>query len=148
MASLTQFVQTPGVGGGQGSLACCSPWGHKESDTTEGLNSNRVRGSQKSRLKTIGGGRVLCPRSQKTPWRVDLHQWGQESMNKCPNCLPKWTEPPCPQRRPAQVNSPWMSFLPSPVPLPQTSPSSICFGRPSTKSLYERPESVTMTLFL
>ena len=27
--------QTPGVGNGQGSLACCSPWGHKESDTTE-----------------------------------------------------------------------------------------------------------------
>ena len=27
--------QTPGDGEGQGSLACCSPWGHKESDTTE-----------------------------------------------------------------------------------------------------------------
>ena len=25
----------PGVGDGQGSLACCSPWGHKESGTTE-----------------------------------------------------------------------------------------------------------------
>ena len=25
------------VGGGQGSLACCSPWGHKESDMTERL---------------------------------------------------------------------------------------------------------------
>ena len=28
----------PGVGDGQGSLACCSPWGHKESDTPERLN--------------------------------------------------------------------------------------------------------------
>ena len=27
--------QTPGVGEGQGSLVCCSSWGHKESDTTE-----------------------------------------------------------------------------------------------------------------
>ena len=27
--------QAPGVGDGQGSLACCSPWGHKELDTTE-----------------------------------------------------------------------------------------------------------------
>ena len=27
-----------GVGDGQGGLACCSPWGHKESDTTERLN--------------------------------------------------------------------------------------------------------------
>ena len=30
--------QALGVGGGQGSLACCSPWGHKESDMTEQLN--------------------------------------------------------------------------------------------------------------
>ena len=27
--------QAPGVGDGQGGLACCSPWCHKESDTTE-----------------------------------------------------------------------------------------------------------------
>ena len=27
--------QAPGVGNGQGSLVCCSPWGHKESDMTE-----------------------------------------------------------------------------------------------------------------
>ena len=33
-----QFEQVPGVGDGQGSLACCSPWGHKELDTTERLN--------------------------------------------------------------------------------------------------------------
>jgi len=29
-----EFEQTLGDGEGQGSLACCSPWGHKESDTT------------------------------------------------------------------------------------------------------------------
>ena len=29
---------TPGAGDGQGSLACCSPWDHKESDTTKQLN--------------------------------------------------------------------------------------------------------------
>ena len=29
-----EFEQTPGDGDGQGSLACCSPWGCKESDTT------------------------------------------------------------------------------------------------------------------
>ena len=34
-----EFEQTQGGGEGQGSLACCSPWGCKESDTTEGLNS-------------------------------------------------------------------------------------------------------------
>ena len=32
------FEQARGVGDGQGSLMCCSPWGHKESDTTEWLN--------------------------------------------------------------------------------------------------------------
>ena len=30
-----EFEQALGVGEGQGSLACCSPWGHKESDMTE-----------------------------------------------------------------------------------------------------------------
>ena len=30
-----EFVQTPGVGDGQGGLVCCSPWGPKASDTTE-----------------------------------------------------------------------------------------------------------------
>ena len=35
--------QTLGDGEGQGSLACCSPWGHKESDTTERLNNNPER---------------------------------------------------------------------------------------------------------
>ena len=30
----------PGDGEGQGSLACCNPRGHKESDTTEQLNNS------------------------------------------------------------------------------------------------------------
>ena len=33
-----EFEWTPGVGNGQGGLACCCPWGRKESDTTEWLN--------------------------------------------------------------------------------------------------------------
>ena len=32
-----EFEQAPGVGDGQGSMACCSPWGHKKLDTTERL---------------------------------------------------------------------------------------------------------------
>ena len=32
------FGWTPGVGDGQGGLACCSSWGCKEADTTEQLN--------------------------------------------------------------------------------------------------------------
>ena len=33
-----EFEQTPRVGDGQGGLACCSPWGREEEDTTERLN--------------------------------------------------------------------------------------------------------------
>ena len=33
-----EFEQVPGVGDGQGGLVCCSPWGCKESDTTEQMN--------------------------------------------------------------------------------------------------------------
>ena len=33
-----EFEQTSGVGDGQGSLVCYSPWDHKESDMTEQLN--------------------------------------------------------------------------------------------------------------
>ena len=33
-----EFEQAPGVGEGQGSLACCNPWGHKEPDMIERLN--------------------------------------------------------------------------------------------------------------
>ena len=35
-----KFQQAPGDGDGQGSPACCSPWGYEESDTTEQLNND------------------------------------------------------------------------------------------------------------
>ena len=36
-----EFEQALEAGDGQGSLACCSPWGRKESDTIEQLNNNK-----------------------------------------------------------------------------------------------------------
>ena len=33
-----EFEQALGIGDEQGSLVCCSPWGHKKLDTTERLN--------------------------------------------------------------------------------------------------------------
>ena len=36
-----EFEQTPGNDEGQGCLACCSPWGHKELETTERINSKQ-----------------------------------------------------------------------------------------------------------
>ena len=50
-----EFEQAPGVGDGQGGLACCSPWGREESDTTERLN--------RTELKLVGGA------SQVTQWK-------------------------------------------------------------------------------
>ena len=42
METVRDFIfwapKVPGVGDGQGSLACCSSWGHKESDVTKRLN--------------------------------------------------------------------------------------------------------------
>ena len=37
---LNEFEEALGDSEGQGSLECCSPWGHKESDTTYRLNNN------------------------------------------------------------------------------------------------------------
>ena len=37
-----ELEQTPGAGGGQRSLVCCSPQGPKESDTTERLNNKQM----------------------------------------------------------------------------------------------------------
>ena len=39
MVGWHELGQTPGDGEGQGGLACCSPWGRKESDTTGQLNT-------------------------------------------------------------------------------------------------------------
>ena len=41
-----EFEQTPGDSEGQGTLACCSPWGHNESEMTDKLNNNNKYPSQ------------------------------------------------------------------------------------------------------
>ena len=38
LMDMNEFEQAPGVGDGQGSLACSSTWGGKEMQTTERLN--------------------------------------------------------------------------------------------------------------
>ena len=44
-----EFEQALGDSEGQGSLACCSPWGCKELDTTEQLNNN----NNKSKVQAV-----------------------------------------------------------------------------------------------
>ena len=48
------FGWTPGVGDGQGGLACCGSWGHKESDTTERLNCTENQWRNKWSIVTKG----------------------------------------------------------------------------------------------
>ena len=45
-----EFEQAWGVGDGQGGLACCSPWDHKESDMTERLNGTELKEPRASSL--------------------------------------------------------------------------------------------------
>ena len=45
-----EFEWTPGVGDGQGGLACCNSWGHKVSDSTEQLNWTKLRIKKKLAL--------------------------------------------------------------------------------------------------
>ena len=45
-----EFEQAPGDGEGQGSLVCCSPWGYKESDMTDGLSKIIIRVRQTREL--------------------------------------------------------------------------------------------------
>ena len=52
-----EFEQALGVGDGQGGLACCSPWGHKEWDMTERLNltegNKQMLGIRSSDVRTV-----------------------------------------------------------------------------------------------
>ena len=66
-----------GVGDGQGSLACCSPWGHKESDTTEWSNWTDLRTSWPITTQDVSGhvlrihSSLRWPTPIVTPKRLD-----------------------------------------------------------------------------
>ena len=51
-----KFEQAPGDSEGQGSLACCSLWGHKQLDTTQQLNNNNQSETWKATKSTNGVG--------------------------------------------------------------------------------------------
>ena len=48
-----EFVQTPGDSEGQGSLACCSSWGCKESDMTERLSNNKLKNVWSNKINKL-----------------------------------------------------------------------------------------------
>ena len=61
-----EFEQALGDGEGQGSLACCGPWGRKESDTAEQLNNNKVYPALVSRITVDNC--MGCIYSLQTMW--------------------------------------------------------------------------------
>ena len=73
-----KFEQTLGVGDGQGSLACCTPWGCKESDTLERLNNNLCVPSP---TQTYPRSLLwCCPKvAPVRPWFFLLHSHGVAS---------------------------------------------------------------------
>ena len=59
------FGWTPGVGDGQGGLACCSSWGHKESDTIDWLNWTELKWRE-----------IMMTSPTQWTWvRVDSRSW-------------------------------------------------------------------------
>ena len=64
--SMDKLGQTPGDGEGQGNLACCSSWGHKESDTTWRLNNdNRELRSHMPTKLTYSNYEAYAPQLKK-----------------------------------------------------------------------------------
>ena len=59
------FGWTPGVGDGQGGLACCGSWSHKESDTTERLNWTEVLKSCPAEARQLS--------LSQCDWRMEDH---------------------------------------------------------------------------
>ena len=84
-----EFEQAPGDGDGQGRLACYSPWGHKELDTTERLNSNNYpNGAKCSRKWEVGVGLSL---KQTEGRKEELRGRGRD-----PDFLHLHARQPCP----------------------------------------------------
>ena len=85
-----EFEQAPGNGEGQGSLACCSPWGHKESDTTERLNNSssilKYLAFHEICLNFLAKLTELCGNSRKLCSRFGLIRF-EDGFNSAKNWL-------------------------------------------------------------
>ena len=60
---------TPGVGDGQGGLACCDSWGCKESDTTEWLNWTELMAEKQSTMSLKSTNRHLLAEANSARWK-------------------------------------------------------------------------------
>ena len=64
-----EFEKASGVGDGQGSLACCSPWCRKETDMTEPLNWTEQPGSRSQKKVRFSRFSII---SQRACWGLNL----------------------------------------------------------------------------
>ena len=84
-----EFGWTPGVGDGQGGLACCNSWSHKESDMTERLNWTELHCTELLRLQR-------CRHVSKTILCQNYEHLTTVLVNfKQRYILPKSTQLPC-----------------------------------------------------
>ena len=72
-----EFEHTLGVGDGQGSLACYSPWGHKESDITEQLNWTELKKTCKFLNELENWILILFRREINTSQSPNKHRMGR-----------------------------------------------------------------------
>ena len=87
-----KFEWTPGVGDGQGGLACCNSWGHKESDTTEWLNWTETKSYRRKKI-TKNRVEISQIESRKTKEKINKTKcWLFEKFNKIDKPLPTLTE--------------------------------------------------------
>ena len=70
-----EFEQAPGVSDGQGSLACCSPWDCKESDTTERLNWTGLYPLNTNSISPSCYKQKCLPMLPDAPGRSKNHTW-------------------------------------------------------------------------
>ena len=94
-----EFEQAPGAGDGQGGLACCSPRGRKEPDTTERLNNDSQMTEGKLEKQPC---LPFCIRESKTPGNKptkeaeDLYSRGYKtSMKEIKDDTSRWRDILC-----------------------------------------------------
>ena len=78
--SMDMTEQTPRDSEGQGSLACCSPWSHKESDMTKRLNNNKEPKLTMSSVTNIKEVVLLTtPPQRGDPSKMSAMPWSRNS---------------------------------------------------------------------
>ena len=82
-----EFEQALGFGDGQGSLVCCSPWGHKKSDTTEWLNWTELSSWSLGKIQ-LPYLRIWIPPACSWKVAAESHKDHAKTMQRCRDSWP------------------------------------------------------------